>query len=434
MSQNLSIELLNHASLLIQAGPVSLLTDPWFNGPCFRGTWGLRYVNPDAMDRASTATHLWVSHPHSDHLHPPTLHALAKKNSQMQVLANHSHNFQLAETFRKSGFQNIVDFYERREVSIAADFRVMRIPATGMDNMMVMRAQGMTLVNYNDCNLPAPALKMLVRRLGKIDVLFTNFNHAAKILEDLTPEQVMANQRAHFRKVVEFFNPTWTIPFASLHFYRSPYSKEQNLSLLQTTDLVELHPSVRALQVGDRASIRPDWIEVIRRNPPLEPVPFDVKSSGESVPIAKLQESVAHYCKTLQPGFFHLGGWIPSLTIRIDDLKTVLRIHSSGRAEEFPYETPADISSHSRSLYEWFSSEFGTDVLTVGGEFQLLNQDKKALRRWFLAGLLTENKLTPKDALMSLIRPSAWSFLLNRREEIAGLIMRGKIRGGEPRL
>ena len=45
---SLSIKLLNHASCLMEMGEVSLLSDPWFSGTCFRGGWGLQYLNPDA--------------------------------------------------------------------------------------------------------------------------------------------------------------------------------------------------------------------------------------------------------------------------------------------------------------------------------------------------------------------------------------------------
>ena len=63
------IHYLNHASMLVEVGTMRLLFDPWLEGTAFSGGWGLRYDNPDAIDLAASATHLWISHWHSDHLH-----------------------------------------------------------------------------------------------------------------------------------------------------------------------------------------------------------------------------------------------------------------------------------------------------------------------------------------------------------------------------
>ena len=82
----MQLEYLNHACVLLRFGDVSLLSDPWLSGTAFADGWGLRFDNPDALARAATATHLWISHWHSDHLHAPTLTALGRACPDMTVI------------------------------------------------------------------------------------------------------------------------------------------------------------------------------------------------------------------------------------------------------------------------------------------------------------------------------------------------------------
>ena len=112
-TRTVDISLLNHASLLIEAGDIKLLTDPWYSGTAFEAGWGLRYDNPAALDRAATATHLWISHFHDDHLHTPTLRQLAERNPNIVFLANQSYNFDMTGAGRKLGFKSVVAFPER---------------------------------------------------------------------------------------------------------------------------------------------------------------------------------------------------------------------------------------------------------------------------------------------------------------------------------
>ncbi len=65
--------LVGHASLLVEAGAVRILSDPWWKGPCFGAQWWpypapfLEAVNARPID------YIYVSHGHHDHFHPPTL-------------------------------------------------------------------------------------------------------------------------------------------------------------------------------------------------------------------------------------------------------------------------------------------------------------------------------------------------------------------------
>ena len=177
------IHYLNHASLLVEVGAVRILFDPWLEGTAFSGGWGLRYDNPDAFDLGATATHLWISHWHSDHLHAPSLSRLADRNPKMTVLANVSANFSMVERMRGFGFRDVRSLAEREPFALDGETTCCRYPTAGIDNMLHIRSGPWSMLNFNDCNLPAKAIHALRRRIGPLDILFTNYNHAGKLFD-----------------------------------------------------------------------------------------------------------------------------------------------------------------------------------------------------------------------------------------------------------
>ena len=134
--------------------------------------------------------------------------------------------------------------YERYPVSLSDGCEVTRYPTTGIDNMLVVRIGGLTILNLNDCNLPAGRFVHLIRKIGHIDILLANYNHAGKLLEYPSHEQIKETFKKLFQVVVAAINPTWVIPFASLHYYRSHASAYQNGSFLTAEELSAARPPI----------------------------------------------------------------------------------------------------------------------------------------------------------------------------------------------
>lgn len=436
MTNALTIELLNHASIIIQASETSLLCDPWLDGTCFHGRWGLRYRNPTALSRAISSTHLWISHFHGDHFHTPTLEQIAERVPHICALANVSANFDLREPLQRMGFLNIHPLPERRPLSIANGYEVVRYPATGSDNMLVMRTAGFTIVNFNDCNLPFRAIRSIVSKIGPVDVLLTSYNHAGKVLEYPSHQQVKETFRYRFQAVVEAINPRWVIPFASSHYYRSVASAHQNESLLTAEELVAAVPRTLPLNVGDRAVFVPG------QNPSIEHPksvflrgPSEERQYEASVQWEQLMTAAKGYLTCLRRGF--PGGiyWILPLAIRVEDLKRVFVLDPrNGVAEQDPTYYPVHLSAHSRMLFNWLERPFGASTFWIGADLEIVAEDVTPIRRIMLAGLLMENRLTLRDILRMLLRPRDWSFFLHRREEIAAMLADRHVTAGEARL
>jgi len=432
------VEYLNHASVLLELGEVRLLSDPWYEGTAFSGGWGLSYAEPEAYRRASRATHLWISHWHSDHLHAATLRELARRSPGLVVLANESANFSMGERLRGLGFSRVIPFPEREPIDLGGGVRVVRYPAAGIDNMLHVRAGGWSLLNYNDCNLPRSAARRLARRMGPVDLMLTNYNHAGKLMDR---EDDSARKRTFLRGMlgaVEAVGPRWVVPFASSHFYRCPWSLDQNASLWSFDELErETAGDARfaVLRVGDRAQVSERGVEIEARRPPLEPQERDVLDYGEPVPWDELVRGCARRCRQMDRHFLGAVRLLPTLRVRLDDHGRTVALRGGRGAVDDRGAAP-HIATHSRALLRWLGQPFGDDTFFAGAHFGILRPDPRALRAiraWALATLLDGSRMTPRHALRYLGRRAGRRFLWNRREETLAVLLGARWRAGELR-
>lgn len=426
----MKIENLNHASLKITfKNGIRFLTDPWFEGHAFEGGWGLRFENAFAWEKARDCDYLWISHFHTDHFHVATLKKLQRITPEIKVICNESFNFGFSEAMRGLGFRNIIPFPERKRIQLADDLWITRFPTTGIDNMLLMESEGTTLLNYNDCNIPIAARKRLKRRIGRVDILFNNYNHAGKLMDHPLPEvqEIRRELKENFFHTIQSFEPRYTIPFASFHYYRAPESVDQNGSMMSVEDLVSLHDSVVPLNVGEILDLRDD-LSGYDITPAARVVsnPLDRKRREAAFGPDELQEAYKKYYRKINTGFLYLTFWIPPLVVRVEDLDVTFIVKLSEKRLT-PTTLPWHLQAHSSELHSWWDKRYGTDSFVVGGHFDLNGNATFPLRIKILFGLLTENKLDFRSMLRMVVSPSGIRFLWNRREEIQSLLFSGKL-------
>lgn len=430
------IEYLNHASVIIKSDEQSLLCDPWFSGTAFGGGWGLQYDNPEALEKAKSCTHLWISHFHPDHLHMPTLKQLAALSPGITALANDSANFRVSEALQQAGFQKIVPLYERRKLSLTSGMKVMRYPTAGIDNMLLIETPAGRILNYNDCHLPIGALKLLIRKIGKVDILLNNFNHAIKFLDNprKSDEEIRNQQKTNYKKVLDAINPRWAIPFASAHYYRTRDTRWQNESLLQGEDLVEIDERILPVKIGSEVTFD-DQLQPTFSLPSAKVIlnTQDIKLETESVPSAAVVNAAQDFGKRLKQSLLGLTFWIPELRIKVEDHRRVIRFDVNNQvfAEDDRQIEDAHLEAHSSALHQWFMKPYGADSFFIGGHFAVLSKSTTPIKRVLLACSLMEKRLSPRSLAHYLLRPGGIKFLLNRREEIVVTLSQRRLRVGD---
>jgi hypothetical protein len=420
----MQIDFLNHASVIISHKETRLLIDPWFWGTCFDGGWGLRFDNPEAIHKAGNCTHLWVSHPHQDHLHKPTLQKILELNPAIQFIGNNSYNFQLDKTAQSLGFKNVTPLYERKTIKLSDDFSITRYPTTGIDNMLLIKTPQATVLNFNDCNIPALSKKMLKKKFGDIDMMLCNFNHAGKLFLYPFPDPAVIKRKLveNFKENIQPFQPKYILPFASYHYYRSPESLKQNDAMLGIDDLAPLESRIIAWKTGDSISYNG---KAIVKNGSAHVVAnkMDINQYKEKYSISDIENAGKVYSDFLKKRFGLLKSMAPPLYIKIADLEDTVIGFKPGKGVFHPVKPQAPhIRTWSEPLYNWFSRPFGTDSFVVGAHFDIINENRVPLKWQVILGLLTENKLDARSVLAMLFRKGGLKFFYNRREEILGIM------------
>lgn len=425
---------LNHAAIRIDIDAIKLLCDPWLEGTAFSGGWGLAYENPDALSLAAEATHLWISHWHSDHLHAPTLQKLAARAPKICVLANVSANFSMVERLRSLGFRAVVPLAERAALELPGKVRVVRYPTAGIDNMLHISTPEWSVLNYNDCNLPCAAIERLCRRMGRIDVLLANYNHAGKLFDERAAPETKQQHWSALMRVVEAASPRCVVPFASSHYYRSSWSSAQNASLL-TFDELEQRAGEDArfavLRVGDHLELNGGARQIERKTPACEASRYEQHDYGPSVAWDELCEVANQRCALLSRNFPLLRLLAPTLRVRVHDLNRVLTLRVGGACQQT--SANPDIVTHSRALHDWLGRRFGDDTFFAGAHFSLCQRDTRTVRTWALITLLEGSQLDPRSLLRYLANAQGRRFLWNRSEELLATLTGLQLKAGQLR-
>jgi len=216
--------LVGHASLLVEAGAVRILSDPWWKGPCFGAQWWL-YPAPflEAVN-ARPIDYIYVSHGHHDHFHPPTLRTFPKGT---RVLV--AKGLGLVPPLQEMGLDPIeLSDDERHELAPGFACQIMR--TDGDDSLMVLSDGRETGINVNDALHSSPRSVQLefATRLRdahpSIDWVFCGYGVASHfpncyVIPGKDREATAAARQSHFNRawadVINDLSPRLGLPFAA---------------------------------------------------------------------------------------------------------------------------------------------------------------------------------------------------------------------------
>jgi hypothetical protein len=221
----MKVTFVGHASLLVEAGGISILSDPWWRAPCFGAQW---WNYPEAAIESIEGRqidYVYISHGHHDHFHPGTLRMLG---TGPRILV--SARTDLAPSLRGLGYQ-VIEVADDQALQLGASGVTCRIMETyGGDTLMTVSDGNEVCINLNDALHAAPAViqREFVERLKtlhpRIDYLFCGYGVASHfpncyVIPAKDRSATAARRQGYFNRqwaaLVAELNPRFGFPFAA---------------------------------------------------------------------------------------------------------------------------------------------------------------------------------------------------------------------------
>lgn len=402
MTPRLRLKFVGHASVLFDFGPVVVLTDPWLVGEAFNESWALHPPAQLRDEDLERVTHVWISHEHPDHLNIPTLKSLpAEAKARITVLFQKHYSPDVAKFLRASGFADVVEMPHAEFMTVDGVELYCR-QVGHLDSCLVARHAGKTILNLNDCDTPPSTLKAMLRDVGPIDVLLTQFSVAGWSGNPGDDERMDGNRRrmlTKFLRDAESLRPRTVIPFAS--FVR--FSHEENAHMnahVNTIDTLAEAMGPEKLTVmypGDEWDLlEGDFpgtdaaMEQYRRDfARIDTIPG---RTHDTVEFDKVKEAADKRIKDLQRRYpaFLLGRLAP-VTFFVTDHARALEVDPGGGVSEIQSpENECMVSVSSQALWYSFAFRWGVPTLGVSGRFVLRQPERPFFRFKKLCSLYSE--------------------------------------------
>jgi hypothetical protein len=234
------VEMIGHATLRVQSGGRTLLTDPWLIDPMVCGT-GFHFP-PLVHDPAAVAAEtdaIYVSHVHPDHLHHPSL-ALFRRDTPVYIGAYRRKEFR--DELHRLGFAVVEAPFGETVAVAGTSFSICVLEhdfdeTAAYDSAIVIRTPEFALFENNDCFL-RPEKYAWVRERFAADYAFLGYSPASFFpiaFEMPAAEKAALLADAGERRYAEFveaaalLRPALTVPFASGLRFLEPTAQWKNV-------------------------------------------------------------------------------------------------------------------------------------------------------------------------------------------------------------
>ena len=383
-----------HASVLVEAGGIAILTDPWLTGDAFNDSWT---PHPQPVLRPADlarVTHVWVSHEHPDHLSIPTLRSFPDEvRARITVLSQRHLSDEVTSFLGRLGFGAVEELAHGRWVAPAPGVEVVMHQVGHEDSALTVRSGGTTVLDLNDCKPSPGTLRRIRRQIGPVDVLLDQFSIAGRPGNPGDTAAYAARRHHVLDELVrqdDVVGARWLVPMAS--FVR--FSHEENAYMndaVNTIDDVAAAVGPERLAVlfpGDAWDVDagpfPGTGDAIARyrtaretiaDLPLrrhDPVPFTDVVAAMASRTADLHRAYHEpVLRRLQP-----------LTFDLADLGRAVELDVAARTvvEVVPGHGRCVVHLSSQAAHHTFSQRWGLPTLLISGRFRLTG-DEEPFRR-----------------------------------------------------
>ena len=382
----MKLEFVNHASLIVSYKDVNLMLDPWFEGLAFDKGWSLLSKSKFEIKDFERITHIWFSHEHPDHFSPPIITKIPLEiKQQIVVLYHETEDKKIVEFCKKQGFKEVVELKENQEYVLQDDFTIISNEHTGGDSWCYLSTKDFGLLNINDCVIRTKEEAQAVQdRVGKVDVLLTQFGYAHKIgnfADNQLRIDAIEEKKIRIENQSEVFKPTFILPFASFVFFCHEENKYMNLSnfmIDQMADLIKnkLGKKDIVMYPGDKWVIGDEsWdssFSIDRYNTDFSNLAnFEfIKTASVSEEIL-LKSGIAYGQKMVSknPSAKHLLSKIGTTFYITDYNKSYRFIGEKGIVETYLSSNECDVQLSSEALNYSFKNEWGAGTCHINARY-----------------------------------------------------------------
>lgn len=215
------ITLVSHATLLFEYEGFKLLTDPWLVGEAFQGSWTQYPPTPLEPDDVGEVDAIWITHEHSDHLHPQTL---AHFDKSTPIYIPEFRCRRLRRRMVELGFTDITVMPNQEPIQLNQDVQAICFESKSVwnDTLQYLNFEGFELLNANDAGIN----REIAEIVGTVDLVSSAFSqgasgypltwtHVSKQEKRSIIRQSNSGQLNKFDGLIDLFDPDYVLPFAS---------------------------------------------------------------------------------------------------------------------------------------------------------------------------------------------------------------------------
>ena len=389
-----SLQLINHASVLIKNGKTSLLSDPWYQGDAFHKGWNLIHelTDDEIINLLDQVTHIWISHEHPDHFSILFFKKFGNKIKDRNIkIIFQKTNDKRVETFlSKSGYDLVIIEFNSW-IKLDEDFEILCFKDGFYDSGLAIKTNDKTIINLNDCEVKDPdRCNEVLKITGECDILVSQFSYAAWKggKENLAWRQLAAKEKINTLKLqTSFFKPKVLVPFASYVYFSNDLNFYMNDAANKPEDVIKAFEGndvkVAVLSPFQELSSLKSEIDnsdsISFWNKAYTKVNSKTLQKYDSIDLDNLNEFFENYkfriFKNNSKWFVLLARYLSPIAafkpviINISDLDINIKLDLFANSLQ-QCDVAADLSMHSESLGFLLKNTFGFDTLTVNGCFE----------------------------------------------------------------
>lgn len=253
------ITIISNACILFEWKNFRILTDPWIEGPAYFGSWTNYPPSNISVNDLPPIDLIWISHEHTDHLHP---YSLSFFHKNIPVMVPKLKNSRLKKLIENIGFTNVEELESFKHYSVFQDIELISFNSGSIwnDSILFLKFGDFSILNFNDAGLNFK-IKSLIET---VDMIFSGYSQGASgypqtwtHLDDIEKNSIMNEANLGMlrmlKQMVDTFQPRFVVPFAGFNELYRPehqiYEKTRKKNSLDSVVNFLKHSPVKVLDL-----------------------------------------------------------------------------------------------------------------------------------------------------------------------------------------